>query len=172
MSERSARGKLVVVVLAALILALDLWSKHVAFESQQEHRVSWVLGEWLGLTRTTNTGVMWGGFADLGAYLPYLRLVAAVIVLAMAWSTPKEARLVLWALGLVLGGALGNIYDGLLLGAVRDFIYVDLGFWIFDPFPVFNVADSGICIGVGLLALSMLGGGGATSSDKPRAAAD
>jgi len=167
MNERSMRGKTIVLVLAALILAADLWSKHVAFETQTEHRVSWVVGEWLGLTKTTNVGVMWGGFSNLGPYLPYLRLVAALIVLIMAWSTPREARLVLWALGLVLGGALGNIYDGLTLGAVRDFIYVDLDFWIFDPFPVFNVADSGICVGVGLLALSMLGGGGATPATEP-----
>ena len=60
------------------------------------------------------------------------------------------------ALGLVLGGAVGNIYDSLHYGYVRDFLKFDFGFFLFDPFPTFNVADSGICIGVGLLALQMI----------------
>jgi signal peptidase II len=56
----------------------------------------------------------------------------------------------------VLGGAVGNVFDGFAYHAVRDFILVDLGIRFFDPFPVFNVADSAICIGVGLLALGMM----------------
>jgi signal peptidase II len=59
------------------------------------------------------------------------------------------------ALGLVLGGAVGNVYDGFAFGAVRDFVLVDLDIPVFDPFPVFNVADSGICVGVALLATGL-----------------
>jgi len=55
------------------------------------------------------------------------------------------------ALGLVLGGAIANLYDRLTLGAVRDFI--EVYYWPGQPWPAFNVADSGICVGAGCLAL-------------------
>jgi signal peptidase II len=126
-----------------------------------------VLGEWLGVTHTLNKGVMWGKFPQLADMLPYLRTVAALIVTWMALTTPASARRILWALGLVLGGAIGNIYDGFALGAVRDFILVDFDIKYFDPFPIFNVADSAICIGVGLLAIGLIAadGEGETSGD-------
>lgn len=152
------RGKLVVVVLTVAVLALDLWSKSAifaSFEAEPFPRVRWVLGEWLGVTHTLNTGVMWGKFPELGDVLPYMRSVAALIVVWMALTTPASARRVLWALGLVLGGAIGNIYDGLALGAVRDFILVDFDVRFFDPFPIFNIADSAIVVGVALLAIGL-----------------
>src|SRR4030095_6978044 len=96
-------------------------------------------------------------------YLPWVRVVAAIIVIGMLRTTPARARLMQVALGLVLGGALGNIYDGFTVGKVRDFLMVDFGFKPFAPFPIFNVADSAICVGVGLLALSM-------ARDRPEAA--
>jgi signal peptidase II len=65
------------------------------------------------------------------------------------------------AFGLVLGGALGNAIDRVAfrlgrLGGVRDFIHVDLGFWPLNPFPTFNLADSGITVGFALLVLLSL----------------
>jgi signal peptidase II len=103
-----------------------------------------------------NSGVMWGAFPQLGDLLPWLRSAAAVVVIVMLLGTHPRARATFVALGLVLGGAIGNVWDGFMLGSVRDFILVDLGFRPFAPFPVFNVADSAICVGVGLLALGML----------------
>jgi len=88
--------------------------------------------------------------------LPWLRAAAAVVVIVMLCGTHPRARTTLVALGLVLGGAVGNVYDGFMLGSVRDFVLVDLDIPVFDPFPVFNVADSAICVGVALLALGML----------------
>ncbi len=167
-SAPSARGKLVVAVLTVSVLALDLWSKSAIFASFAEQpvpRVRWVLGEWLGVTHTLNKGVMWGKFPQLAEMLPYLRSVAALIVAWMALTTPAGARRILWALGLVLGGALGNIYDGFALGAVRDFILVDFDIKYFDPFPIFNVADSAICVGVGLLAIGLMAADGEESED-------
>jgi signal peptidase II len=99
---------------------------------------------------------MWGLGNEFSEYLPWLRTLAALVVLGMLWSTPAAARLTQLALGLVLGGALGNIYDGFTIKMVRDFIEVDLGVRWFDPFPIFNIADSAICVGVGLLVLSIL----------------
>lgn len=157
-SAPTLRGKRVVVVLTVVVVALDLWSKSAifaSFEADPYPRVRYLIGEWFGVTSTLNTGVMWGKFPQFGDVLPYLRSVAALIVVWMALTTPAGARRVLWALGLVLGGALGNIWDGFVLGAVRDFVYVDLDVRFFDPFPIFNIADSAICVGVALLALGL-----------------
>ncbi len=150
------RGKGGWIVLALALTAVDLWTKHAVFASLAEHDRHWIAGHWFGLTPVMNPGIMWGAFKELVAVLPWLRIVAAVVVLVMMSHTPASARTMLLALALVLGGALGNIYDGLAYGMVRDFLLVDLGVRFFDPFPVFNLADSGICVGVTLLALSLL----------------
>lgn len=63
------------------------------------------------------------------------------------------------ALTLVLGGAVGNLYDRIVYGSVTDFIQVFLGSY---EWPSFNVADSAICIGAGLLALEIFRPGGVT----------
>ena len=151
----SWQGKKVFFIVAVVALMADLWSKALAFAPQESNTVTWVMGTWLGLTQTMNEGVMWGAFPEASAFLPYVRIIAAGFVVYLARDTSSRDRLGLGALGLVLGGALGNIIDGFYFNAVRDFIYVDLDFPFFDPFPVFNVADSGICVGVALLLFSM-----------------
>ena len=164
-TRHTLRGKGLAFALAAGVTGLDLWSKHAVFASLGfvgEKR--WLFGtEWLGFMKVENPGVMWGQLTHWSDYLPWVRVVAAIIVVGMLRTTPARARLMQVALGLVLGGALGNIYDGFTVGKVRDFLMVDLGFKPFAPFPIFNVADSAICVGVGLLALSM-------ARDRPEAA--
>jgi signal peptidase II len=151
------RGKRLALGIALLITAADLWSKAAVFAALGEHERYAVFGStWLGFTKVLNPGVMWGMGNEYSAYLPYLRTLAALVVIFMLWSTPVAARLTQCALGLVLGGALGNIYDGFTITKVRDFIEVDLDIRWFDPFPIFNIADSAICVGVGLLVLSIL----------------
>jgi len=153
---RSLRGKWGWLALAALVLALDLWSKEVVFTPLREHQYDWVLGEWFGFTKVWNKGMMWGLGQDWSLLLRGLRVVAALVVFVMMLGTPARQRLLQTAFALVLGGALGNIYDGFVFGRVRDFLIVDLDIPVFDPFPIFNVADSAICVGVGLLALGLL----------------
>ncbi len=165
---RTLRGKGVWLLLALVVTAADLWTKEALFSPLAEGRVEWVAGEWFGLTKVWNRGMMWGVLQDhddlvlLG--LRMMRVVAAVVVFAMILGTPARSRLLLLALGLVLGGAVGNIYDGFAFGMVRDFLLFDFDFAPFDPFPVFNIADSAICVGVGLLAIGLL-------RDKPADAA-
>ena len=152
----SARGRWLAFGLALGIAALDLWSKAAVFAQLAEGQRRWISGHWLALAAVKNPGVMWGALPQASALLPWLRAAAAIAVIVMLCSTHPRARTTLIALGLVLGGAVGNVYDGFVYGAVRDFILVDLGIRFFDPFPVFNVADSAICVGVGLLALGMI----------------
>jgi signal peptidase II len=74
------------------------------------------------------------------------------VILALALRTPGERRRPLAALGLILGGAIGNLIDRVRFGSVVDFLDVYIGslHW-----PAFNLADSAICIGVSLLLLDM-----------------
>lgn len=150
------RGKYLALWVAALITALDLWSKAAVFDALALHEELWLRGIWFGFKPVLNPGIMWGGLTEWSSLLPWARVVAAVLVVFMLRSTVATARRTIFGLGLVLGGALGNIYDGFAHGKVRDFLIVDLDVRFFDPFPVFNVADSAICVGVGLLALGML----------------
>ena len=159
----SARGRLFAFGLAAAVAALDLWSKAAVFATLAENQRRWISGHWLALAAVKNPGVMWGALPEAAMLLPWLRAAAAVAVIVMLCGTHPRARTTLVALALVLGGAVGNVFDGFRFHAVRDFILVDLGFHPFAPFPVFNVADSAICIGVALLALGMV-------LEKPRAA--
>ncbi len=155
-TRRTLVGKVRWLILAVLVVALDLWSKQAVFAQLAEQQVDWIGGHWLGFTKVWNDGMMWGALQDYSVALRWLRVLAALVVLSMILSTPARSRLLLLALGLVLGGALGNIYDGFAHGSVRDFIMVDLDVRFFDPFPVFNVADSAICVGVALLALGLI----------------
>jgi signal peptidase II len=150
------RGKGLAFGLALVVVVADLWSKHAVFAALADGERHWVGGHWFALQPVLNPGIMWGAFPELSSYLPWLRVVAAGVVIAMVRSTPAHSRRMLTALGLVLGGAIGNIWDGFTVGQVRDFLLVDLDFKPFDPFPIFNVADSAICVGVGLLALGLL----------------
>ena len=150
------RGKQLALVVAAVIIAADLWSKSAVFDALREGEHVWIAKEWFGFTPVRNPGIMWGALQDLTHFLPWMRVLAAIVVVIMLRGAPRRALRLQVALGLVLGGAIGNIYDGFKIGQVRDFLLVDLGFRPFAPFPVFNVADSAICVGVGLLALGLL----------------
>lgn len=172
MSARpTLRGKLPWLALAVLVTVADLVSKELVFTPLREHETRWLAGGWLGLTKVWNDGMMWGALSGWAAVLLPVRVLAALLVLWMVLTTAAGARLLLLSLALVLGGAAGNIYDGIVFGRVRDFILVKFsGVPLFDPFPVFNVADSAICVGVGLLALGLLLDG--RHAEQPRAVGD
>ena len=119
-----------------------------------------VIGGFFDLVHVRNTGIAFSLFADAAPWfrevvLPVAQLAIIVAILAFLWKVGESAPLSRVALALVLGGAAGNLYDRLLYGYVTDFLdfYVGAYHW-----PAFNVADSAITTGVGLLILdSMLG---------------
>ena len=78
-------------------------------------------------------------------------VTAGIAVFVAVWMTRETRRFDRIALGLVLGGALGNIVDRVRLGHVTDFLNIHFGAW--SPFLVFNIADAAISIGVALLVL-------------------
>jgi signal peptidase II len=85
--------------------------------------------------------------------LVVVSLVAVLILAAMLWRIEKQDRYTAAGLSLIFGGALGNVYDRAHAGTVTDFLDFHAGAY---HWYVFNLADSAICVGAGLLILSML----------------
>jgi signal peptidase II len=148
-----ARG----LVAAALVAALDQLSKaavlaYFAGRALGEHEV---VTSFFNLTLTYNRGISFGlfnGGAGLNALV--FSLAAAAIVAALVfWLSRVESPFLAVAIGLIIGGAAGNVIDRIRFGAVVDFLDFHVGalHW-----PAFNVADSAICIGVAAMLLDGL----------------
>ena len=101
------------------------------------------------LTHVFNTGASFGLFQGQTVPLLITAVIGIIALVLFFFYVPLQSRLLKVALGLQLGGAAGNLVDRIRLGGVTDFF--DVGFW-----PVFNVADSAVVIGVGLLVLAFL----------------
>ena len=142
----------------AAVLALDRLTKWLI-----ETRVSFedtikVIPGFFNIVRSENRGVAFGLFNDSTSQWRTLLLVllsvAAVIgVSIVLWRPERLDRLSRWGFALILGGAAGNVVDRVLYGRVTDFLL----FYIRDyQWPAFNVADSAIVVGSGLLAVGLL----------------
>lgn len=154
------RRVVLLACVAAVVLALDIVSKVIVVSTLEDHAPVRILGGAVYLQLIRNPGA---AFSMATGMTWVLALVAIAVVVALIWFAGR-LRSVGWAigLGLVLAGALGNLVDrifrapGPLRGHVVDFISV------FAPnaevWPVFNVADSSICVGGALIVLlSLLG---------------
>lgn len=116
------------------------------------------LNSFLNLTHQKNTGAAFSFLADAGGWQRwfFVALASAVssVIAVWLWRIRNDGQMVLSAgLAMVLGGAIGNLIDRILLGHVTDFIQVWFGNW---AFPSFNVADAGISVGAVLLIIDAL----------------
>ena len=141
--------------IALITVLLDQFSKVLIVGSMQLHD-SHTVTSFFNIVRWHNTGAAFSFLAGSGGWQRWffigLGLAAAVFIV---WMLKKHGgqRLFGWALALILGGALGNVIDRLLHGHVIDFVQVH---WRSAYFPAFNVADSAITVGAGLLILDEL----------------
>lgn len=111
------------------------------------------------LVAMLNPGMMWGAFGDYPTVLKVVRPLAVLVIFLLLAGLPAEQRFSRIALGGILGGAIGNIYDSFVFPGVRDYFEVRIeGVPLCEPFPAFNVADAAICVGVAFLALGMMRG--------------
>jgi signal peptidase II len=139
------------VLTALVVVALDQVTKFLArtYLAPLPDQSVALVGDFVRLTFVMNRGAAFGVLQNQNAlFIIVSAIVIAVIVGSYRYS-PVRSRLLNLALGLQLGGALGNLSDRLRLGYVVDF--VDVGVW-----PVFNVADSAIVVGVAILAYQLL----------------
>jgi signal peptidase II len=146
-------------VCAAVSIILDQWTKALARDVLKPlgpFHPKVVIPGFFNLRYSENPGVAFGMLQQMpgGRLLLTLMAVAAfVLVLAYLRKTPAAATRLHVALGLVGGGAIGNLIDRVLYGRVTDFIvwHVKEHEW-----PAFNIADAALCVGVGLMVLDMV----------------
>ena len=150
-------GRLGWLWLTVLVLVIDLTSKVYFDNSLQMYQQIVVIPDLFSWTLAYNTGAAFSFLADSAGWQRWLFALIAVVVsgVLVVWLK-RLGRNDTWlaiALALILGGALGNLYDRIAYGHVVDFILVHWqNRWYF---PAFNFADSAICVGAVMLALDM-----------------
>jgi signal peptidase II len=137
--------------LAGLVVVLDQSTKRLAIQQLEGRESVHVVDDILRFTYVVNRGAAFGLLQDQTAFFVFVGIVVIGVIAASYRYLPRSGFRLHLALGLQLGGAIGNLIDRVRQGYVVDF--VDFGYrsnW----WPVFNVADSAIVIGVALLALN------------------
>jgi len=146
-----ARDYLILSGVAGVIVALDQWTKYLV-RSQLAVGEIWApipaLSPYVRIVHWNNTGAAFGLFPSGGLAFTLVAIVVSLAIVYYFPRVPGGQPILRFALALQLGGAIGNLIDRLLLGTVTDFVSV-------GTFPVFNVADSCISIGVALLVAAM-----------------
>ena len=152
------KDRLPYLAVAAGVLLIDRLSKAYIHGTFSIGETRTVIDGFFELTYLQNTGIAFGMLSgpDSGARLLVLSgfaAVAAVVVVAYSFRTAAGERLLQVSLALILGGAVGNLWDRVTIGYVIDFLYFHLGgyYW-----PAFNAADTAISTGVGLIALDWI----------------
>ncbi len=144
------------LLMSVLIIVLDLWTKGLATDSLTLYRPV-ELTSWLNMTLAHNYGAAFSFLSDAGGWQRWLftGLASVVTLVLIIWLFRLTARekLTAAALGLIIGGAVGNLIDRIMHGYVVDFIDVYYRGW---HWPAFNVADSAITCGVILLLVDGL----------------
>ncbi len=137
---------------AAMVLLLDQASKYIVLSNLSLGEM-WnpipFLRPFFTITHVTNTGAAFGLFRDHGTLFSIVAFVVVAGILVFYRYLPADQFWLRVSLGLQLGGAVGNLLDRVRLGRVVDF--VDFKIW-----PVFNLADTAIVVGVGILAFYLL----------------
>ena len=146
------RLSLIFWVVAAVTAAADLCTKYLIFRRlpSLDSAPIVIIDGFIRIVHSENRGGVFGLAQGSAAWLVF-GLAAGALVIWFAHRKENKAVLLQIALGLIMAGAIGNVYDRLAYGHVRDFI--DVCYWPGKHWPAFNVADAGICVGAVYLAI-------------------
>lgn len=140
--------------------ALDLLTKHLAFLHVHDWDEVSVIDGFFKVGRTTNKGVVFGKFGDAPKVWLVISVAAVPAIIAIFFSGKRPKPWIQTiSLGMILAGTIGNMTDRIAFGWVRDFIKF---YWRTSPYgiekvwPLFNLADAYICVGVFLLSVEMM----------------
>lgn len=146
------------LLIALLVVLLDRWTKRLAATRIAMYAHIQVIPGFFRLTHTENTGAAFSLFADSPSHwktamLIGFSVIAMLVVSVLLWKQSHAVTITGVALSLILGGAVGNLWDRVASGKVVDFLlfYVKQYQW-----PVFNLADSAIVVGASLLVIEIL----------------
>jgi signal peptidase II len=144
--------RLISFLVMAAVLAVDQFTKYL-IETRLPLYEVWapipVIEPFFRILHATNTGMAFGLFQGGGAIIAVVAVVVSGVIIYFNHTLPGNERLLRVALGLQLGGVLGNLIDRVRQGHVTDFLD-------FGPWPIFNIADTALVVGVILLAYVML----------------
>ena len=143
---------------AAAIFAIDRLTKLIIESKVSFFDTYKVIPGFFDIVHSQNRGVAFGVFNDSTSewrttLLVIASVAAVVMVSVMLWNAKKLDRFSLWGFALILGGAAGNVFDRIMWGRVTDFLLFYIGAY---QWPTFNMADSAIVVGSGLLILDLL----------------
>ncbi|GBE30805.1 lipoprotein signal peptidase [bacterium BMS3Bbin04] len=144
------------LLLTLLVIVLDRVTKLIADATMDQGQSIHLLGDAAQWTLVYNYGMAFGMNLAGGALLGYVSVLAVVVILFVLLRTPPRQLASRWILAAILGGAVGNTYDRIRYGYVIDFIDVNLPDFLMERWPVFNLADSAVSVGVVLLLLMMI----------------
>ena len=148
-----ARG----LAVAAVLVIVDQLSKSaiLGFFAGSSFGAHEAIAPFFNLVLTYNRGISFGLFNTPSGInvLLFSLLAATIVTMLIIWLRRVESSLLAVAIGLVIGGAIGNVIDRIRFGAVVDFLDFHIGSW---HWPAFNVADSAICVGVAAMLLDSL----------------
>jgi signal peptidase II len=141
--------------LASAIVVCDQLLKAWVVANYEFDRPSQLLGDWLRIDLIHNAGGLFGMLQGAAPGLGAVSLAVVVVLIAVEWRMAWRSWLLTLALSLLLGGAVGNFIDRLLLGYVVDFADIGIGSW---RFYIFNVADSAVTVSIGLILFLSVAG--------------
>lgn len=151
-----ARGMLHWLWLTVLVIVADQFTKQIAAQTLHLYQTIPVLPVF-NFTLAHNTGAAFSFLSDAGGWQRWLFATIALLtsfgIILWLWRLPKNDSWMAVSLSLILGGAIGNLYDRLMYGYVIDFLDF---YWGAAHFPAFNVADSAITVGAILMAIDVI----------------
>lgn len=140
------------IIVAIIIISLDQYTKYLVRQNLNLWTETWVPWDWMlpyvRIVHVPNTGVAFGMFQGMGDIFSIIAVIVVLIIIFYFPRVPMADWSLRLAMSLQLSGAIGNLIDRLTIGHVTDFFSV-------GNFPVFNVADASITIGVVVLILGV-----------------
>jgi signal peptidase II len=146
------------LLIAVMVVLLDRITKLAVARNISLHDSVQIIPDFFRLTHVENRGAAFGLFADSPSewkiwMLVLFSVVALIVVSTLLWRNSHSMTTTGVGLSLILGGAIGNLWDRLISGRVVDFLLFYIGQY---QWPAFNVADSAIVVGAGLLVIEIL----------------
>ena len=149
--------EIIPVVLLIVTIFIDQWSKSYFSELWRQNGDTVIIANFFVLTCTFNTGAAWGFLSDKSWGQVFFKILTVVALFAFAiyylYAAKKKKTWLKYALIFVIGGTIGNFIDRVLMSGVVDFL--SFNFWGY-AFPVFNIADSFLTVGVIMLIIYYL----------------
>jgi len=137
------------MIIAIIVLALDIFTKHLINSNMVEGEIIPLISKVLQFTYVHNTGAAWGMFSDKPVILITVICLLMALLIAYLIKYKDASKVEKTSIYLIMAGGLGNLLSRVIYGFVVDFIDIHI-------IPVFNIADIAICVGCGLLMLYVI----------------